>query len=50
MVREYTERFYVPSHKLWHRMVDGDLRGARELSRGRSACRKAWSAVQRRST
>ncbi len=45
MVREYTERFYVPSHKLWHRMVDGDLRGARELWAWKERVRKAWPAV-----
>jgi starch phosphorylase len=46
MVREYTERFYVPSHKLWHRMVDGDLRGARELWAWKERVRKAWPAVR----
>jgi glycogen phosphorylase len=46
MVREYTERFYVPSHKLWHRMVDGDLRGARELWSWKERVRKAWPQVR----
>jgi starch phosphorylase len=46
MVREYTERFYVPSHKLWHRMVDGDLRGARELWAWKERVRKAWPLVR----
>ena len=46
MVREYTERFYVPSHKLWHRMVDGDLRGARELTAWKERAQAAWSAVK----
>ncbi|HEX4517200.1 MAG TPA: alpha-glucan family phosphorylase, partial [Polyangiaceae bacterium] len=46
MVREYTERFYVPSHKLWHRMVDGDLRGARELWAWKERVRKGWPAVR----
>ncbi len=46
MVREYTERFYVPSHKLWHRMVDGDLRGARELWAWKERVRRAWPAVR----
>ena len=46
MVREYTERFYVPSHQLWHRMVDGDLRGARELWAWKERVRKAWPAVK----
>ncbi|HEX7603697.1 MAG TPA: alpha-glucan family phosphorylase, partial [Polyangiaceae bacterium] len=46
MVREYTERFYVPSHKLWHRMVDGDLRGARELTAWKERAAAAWSAVK----
>jgi starch phosphorylase len=46
MVREYTERFYVPSHKLWHRMVDGDLRGARELWAWKERVRKAWPKVR----
>jgi starch phosphorylase len=46
MVRDYTERFYVPSHKLWHRMVDGDLRGARELWAWKERVRKAWPQVR----
>jgi len=46
MVREYTERFYVPSHKLWHRMVDGDLRGARELWAWKERVQKAWQKVR----
>ncbi len=46
MVREYTERFYVPSHKLWHRMVDGDLRGARELWSWKERVRRAWPQVR----
>jgi starch phosphorylase len=46
MVREYTERFYVPSHKLWHRMVDGDLRGARELTAWKERAQAAWSSVK----
>ena len=46
MVREYTERFYVPSHKLWHRMVDGDLRGARELWAWKERVRRGWTSVR----
>ena len=46
MVREYTERFYVPSHKLWYRMVDGDLRGARELWSWKERVRKGWQRVR----
>jgi starch phosphorylase len=46
MVREYTERFYVPSHKLWHRMVDNDLRGARELWAWKERVRKVWPSVR----
>lgn len=46
MVREYTERFYVPSHKLWHRMVDGDLRGARELWAWKERVRRGWPKVR----
>ena len=45
MVREYTERFYVPSHKLWHRMTDADLRGARELVAWKERAQKAWPGV-----
>jgi starch phosphorylase len=43
---QYTERFYVPSHNLWHRMVDGDLRGARELWAWKERVRKGWPAVR----
>ncbi len=45
MVREYTERFYVTSHKLWHRMTDADLRGARELVAWKERAQRAWADV-----
>ncbi|CAN5230803.1 glycosyltransferase family 1 protein [soil metagenome] len=45
MVREYSERFYVPSHKLWHRMTDAALRGARELVAWKERAQQAWPDV-----
>jgi len=46
MVREYTEKFYVPSIALSHRMTDGDFRGARELANWKERVRAAWPAVR----
>jgi starch phosphorylase len=46
MVREYTERFYVPAVRETHRMVDGDLGGARSLAAWKQKVRTGWHEVQ----
>lgn len=46
MVREYTEKFYVPSIALSHRMTDADFRGARELAGWKERVRKVWPNVK----
>ncbi len=45
MVREYTERFYVPSFELSRRMRDDDLRGAKSLVAWKEKIEKAWGDV-----
>jgi starch phosphorylase len=46
MVREYTERFYVPAVRETHRMIDGDLAGARALAAWKQKVRTGWHEVQ----
>ena len=45
MVREYTERFYVPSIELSRKRRDDDLRGAKALVAWKERVRAAWSSV-----
>ncbi len=46
MVREYSERFYVPSIALSGRMTDADFAGARELATWKERVRAAWPNVR----
>ncbi len=45
MVREYAERFYVPSIKLSQKLTDGDLAGAKSLTAWKDRVRAAWPGV-----
>ena len=45
MVREYAEAFYVPSIRLTHQMMEGDLKGAKELVAWKHRVRDAWPDV-----
>jgi glycogen phosphorylase len=45
MVREYAERFYVPSIELSRRMRADDLQGAKALVAWKERVRAAWSSV-----
>jgi starch phosphorylase len=45
MVREYVEKFYVPSIRLTHTMMDGELVGAQTLATWKSRVREAWPSV-----
>jgi glycogen phosphorylase len=46
MVREYAERFYVPSIRLSHEMMDEDLTGATKLATWKQRVREAWPLVE----
>ena len=46
MVREYAERFYVPSIRLAHEMMDGELAGATRLTSWKQRVREAWPRVE----
>ncbi len=46
MVREYTERFYVPSIELSRAMFDNNLAGARALTAWKERVQKAWPHVR----
>ncbi len=45
MVRQYTERFYVPAIRLTHKLTDDDLAAARALTAWKDRVREAWHAV-----
>jgi starch phosphorylase len=45
MVREYTERFYVPSIRLTHEMMERDLAGAKKLAAWKQRVHDAWPEV-----
>jgi starch phosphorylase len=45
MVREYTERFYLPSIRATHRMKDADLAGAKALTAWKGRVRGAWPQI-----
>ena len=46
MVREYTERFYVPAARRVARLAEQGMQGARELARWKARVRAAWPAVR----
>jgi glycogen phosphorylase len=46
MVREYAERFYVPSIRLSHEMMDENLAGATKLASWKQRVREAWPQVE----
>jgi starch phosphorylase len=46
MVREYTERFYVPAARLAEKINVNDLAGAKELVDWKAKVRAAWPKVQ----
>ncbi|HEY2513253.1 MAG TPA: alpha-glucan family phosphorylase [Polyangiaceae bacterium] len=46
MVREYAERFYAPSIRLTHEMMDHDLAGALKLASWKQRVRDAWPSVE----
>jgi glycogen phosphorylase len=46
MVREYAERFYVPSIRLSHEMMDENLSGAVKLASWKQRVREAWPLVE----
>jgi starch phosphorylase len=46
MVREYAEKFYVPSIRLSHEMMDDKLSGATKLAAWKSRVRAAWPSVE----
>jgi starch phosphorylase len=46
MVREYAERFYVPSIRLSHEMMDDALAGATKLATWKQRVREAWPRVE----
>ncbi|HEY3819078.1 MAG TPA: alpha-glucan family phosphorylase [Polyangiaceae bacterium] len=45
MVRQYTGKFYVPAIKLTHRLTEGDLARAKELTSWKEHVRAAWQGV-----
>ncbi|MEO8797123.1 MAG: alpha-glucan family phosphorylase [Polyangiaceae bacterium] len=45
MVREYTERFYVPAIRLEKKMTDDNLAGAKELVAWKDAVTRGWPKV-----
>jgi starch phosphorylase len=45
MVREYAERFYVPSIRLSYEMMNDDLAGATRLAAWKQRVRDAWPSV-----
>jgi starch phosphorylase len=45
MVRQYVESFYVPSIRLTHQMMDGDLSGAKLLAAWKQRVHDAWPEV-----
>jgi len=45
MVREYTERAYLPAHRLGRRWLDESLAGATELNQWRQRVDAAWPQV-----
>jgi glycogen phosphorylase len=45
MVREYSERFYVPSIRLSQSMTAGNLSGAQKLATWKQQVRDAWPSV-----
>ena len=45
-MREYAERFYVPSIRLSHEMMDEDLTGATKLATWKQRVREAWPLVE----
>ncbi len=46
MVREYAERFYVPSIRLSHEMMNDNLTGAQKLTAWKQRVRTAWPLVE----
>ncbi len=46
MVREYAERFYVPSIRLSQQMMRDELAGAKKLAAWKQRVREAWPDVQ----
>ncbi|MBN1487263.1 MAG: alpha-glucan family phosphorylase [Anaerolineae bacterium] len=46
MVREYTDRFYIPSVKRYHQLASGDHTRASALAAWRHRIRQAWPQVR----
>ena len=46
MVKEYTERYYVPASLQYQRLIADDCRRARELAAWKERVRNAWSQVR----
>jgi starch phosphorylase len=46
MVRQYAERFYAPAANRWDRLVEDDLRRAREVSAWRERIRDHFASVR----
>ncbi|HEX05535.1 MAG TPA: alpha-glucan family phosphorylase, partial [Bacteroidetes bacterium] len=46
MVREYTERAYLPNHRQWRKMVADDYAPAKKLSEWKEKVRQGWGGVR----
>src|SRR4051812_18945867 len=46
MVKEYTERLYLPAEKAHRELAENSCRGATELSQWKARMRKDWTQVQ----